>query len=362
MTDPRYPNREVRLERYNRSRVPSSLFLTYRLAPDDRFIAWRESMGVFLESRLSTYRDIGRFSGEIESYLLDDIMLTRGMSVGQKYDRTVARIAHDGLDHYMIQIFLQGNCEMKVHGREVKSAPGRAIAFDLAEVMDSINSGFDVLCIVVPRARLAPLLTNPDSMHGQMPDAESGAGIMLADFVASLYLAAPSLTPTEAKSAMRALLEMLAAAFNGAPAGEVAARDAGRQALLLRAQIFIRENLAAADLGPETIALSVGVSRTALYRLFEPIGGIANYVREIRLRKCLAEIMSVRHAHRQVSEIAYRWGFTDASHFARLFKQRFGRTPSEAREAADPTARRERRDLDPLVGDRRYEEWIAGLA
>tara|TARA_R110000868_G_scaffold124403_4_gene328953 strand:+ start:5008 stop:6096 length:1089 start_codon:yes stop_codon:yes gene_type:complete len=362
MIQPDYPGRDQRLERYGRSKLPASLFRTHTLAAGERFAAWRESMGVFLDASLASLREVKIFTGENESYLLDDIMLTRGISAAQKYDRPASKISRDGIDHYMIQIFISGGCELNVLGRNVKSTPHRAIAFDLGEIMDSYNSGFDLLALVIPRGRLAPLLTAPDSMHGRVPDVESGAGIMLADFIKSLYLAAPSLMPTEAKAAMRALLEMLAAAFNGAPANEVAARDAGRQAAFLRVQLFIRENLGTADLSPEAIALGVGMSRTALYRLFESTGGVADYVRELRLRKCLAEIISVSHIHRHVSEIAYRWGFTDPSHFTRLFRQRFGCTPSEAREAADPAARRDRVELDPRVGDRRYEEWIAGLA
>jgi len=35
-----------------------------------------------------------------------------------------------------------------------------------------------------------------------------------------------------------------------------------------------------------------------------------------------------------VTDIAFRWGFTDAAHFSRVFKRAFGATPSEIRNAA----------------------------
>lgn len=70
---------------------------------------------------------------------------------------------------------------------------------------------------------------------------------------------------------------------------------------------------------------------------------------------------AVSCAHMQISEIAFRWGFTNAAHFARAFRQRFGRSPSEAREAGVQNVRRNSHLLDERVGDRRYEEWIAGL-
>ncbi|HEY4344411.1 MAG TPA: helix-turn-helix domain-containing protein [Parvibaculum sp.] len=356
------PDQAARLERFTHSKSPSSLFRTSTLPPPERFAAWRESMGVFLSSSLAPEADMEAFRGEVEGYLIDDILFGRVLASGQKYDRGSAKIARDALDHYMIQVFLDGACEMNVHGRVLQSRPGQAIAFDLGEVLDSVNSDFDLLCLIIPRARLAPLLSFPDGLHGGMPVMESGSGQLLAAFLSSLYISAPSLGPAEARAAARALLEMTAAAFNGATVHEAVASSGGQEALLIHAQSFIRRNLAAADLSPEMIAHALGISRASLYRAFEPVGGVAAYARELRLRKCAADIIAVRNAGRQLSEIAHKWGFTDAPHFTRLFKQRFGQTPGEVRHTMAPFARRDRTELDPRVGDRRYEEWIAALA
>jgi AraC-like DNA-binding protein len=38
--------------------------------------------------------------------------------------------------------------------------------------------------------------------------------------------------------------------------------------------------------------------------------------------------------HRQISEIAYSWGFGDVSHFGRLFKSMTGVTPRTFRKQA----------------------------
>lgn len=100
--------------------------------------------------------------------------------------------------------------------------------------------------------------------------------------------------------------------------------------------------------------------RAQLYRLVAPIGGIAEYIREQRLRRCLADLLSAGHAHRQIADIAYRWGFSDPISFTKAFKQRFGRTPSEAREAGLSSQWQER------GADGRstalFEQWIANLA
>jgi AraC-like DNA-binding protein len=351
----------ARLKRNAAARTPSAWFATHELDPVQRFDAWNESMTVFLDTSLSRLDNAVAFNGEIESYLLDDIIFSRAQANHQKFDRPAAKIAHDGLQHYMIQLFLDGHAEMNVGRRVVRNRPGQVVGFDLGEVMDSFNSDFDVFSIIIPRPRLAPLLARPDSLQGVMPSLDDGPGFLLSGYLQTLYYAAPMLTPPEASTAVRAMLELMAAAFNKEIVGPRTETSIAQQSLLLRAQLFIRENLGG-SLTSDQIAAGVGVSRSLLYQLFEPFGGVAGYVRELRLRKCFAEIVSPRHAASQISEIGYRWGFSDPAVFTRAFRRRYGRSPSEAREMARVYARRDRRTFDPRAGNRLHEEWIVALA
>lgn len=339
--------------------MASSWFATYDLAPAERFSAWNESMSVFLDTALDPRDSADRFSGEIEGYLLEDIVFTRARANRQKFDRGQLKIARDGIDHYMIELFFEGCAEMSVHGRTIRNRPGQIMGFDLGEVMDSFNSSFDLLCVFIPRTRLAPLLMRPDSFHGLLPSIEDGPGYLLADYLRSVYRVLPTLTAAEADTTARALIELIAGAFNKAATGARWHGSGRRQSLLLRAQLYLRQNLHAPDLSVETIARNIGISRTALYKLFEPVGGVASHVRELRLRKCMAEIVSSRNAGSQISAIAYRWGFTNSAVFSRVFRQRFDMSPSEARAVFGVSMSRS--GVDPRAGNRRHEEWIAGL-
>ena len=349
------PNRTAR------AKVPASLFTTEALPPAERFTAWRDSIGVILEARAAAPEPAATFNARVESYLLDDVMLARSTFSAQKFDRRAIRIAQDSIDHYMIQFFLSGHLEMDL-GRRSFRAERPLVAFDLTEVMDSYDSDCDFLCIMIPRRRLAPQLTAPDALQGARVDADSGAGRLLANYLVTLFSVAPALTPAEGSIAARTLLDLTALAFNGAALDGRDVPAIAQQAELLRVQNFIKGQLSNADLDPGIVADGVGMSRAQLYRLFAPVGGIAEYIREQRLRRCLADLMSVSQAHRQVADIAYSWGFTDPTYFAKAFRQRFGRTPSEAREAASAQARRQPAELGGAIGDRLYEEWIAGLA
>jgi AraC-like DNA-binding protein len=352
-----HPGKASRVER---SRVPASFFRTQTLPQTERFGAWRESVGVFLDAQLDSRSDATAFAGDVESYLLDDIVISRPRANGQKFDRGSRRIWHDGMDHYMIQLFVRGGTDIALRPRSLH-AERRIVGFDLGEVLDSFNSDFDIICAVIPRTRLAPLLMRPDSLQAAMPSA-GGGGKLLAEFMSNLFDSLPDLAPQQTGSAARALSELIATAFNGEA---IAANDTSEfalHALELKARTLIKNRLGCATLDPDEIAGTMGLSRSALYRLFRDNGGIARYIREQRLRHCFADLVSERVHDKQVAEIAWRWGFADAAHFSRLFRDRFSCTPTEARAGALAARRMEGRALDSRVGDRHYEEWIAGLA
>lgn len=54
---------------------------------------------------------------------------------------------------------------------------------------------------------------------------------------------------------------------------------------------------------------------------------VADYVRELRLRRARDLLVSDTEAENRIGDIAYRCGFEDPVHFTRLFRQRFGLTP-----------------------------------
>jgi AraC-like DNA-binding protein len=106
------------------------------------------------------------------------------------------------------------------------------------------------------------------------------------------------------------------------------------EVLIYQIKRHIRENLGAANLSPAQIAEKFGISRTQLYQLLEPLGGIARYQRHLRLQRCLAGLQDPAQSRLQIAEIAYCWGFNHVATFNRNFRKAFGITPGEARAQA----------------------------
>ena len=118
-----------------------------------------------------------------------------------------------------------------------------------------------------------------------------------------------------------------------------------------RARKLIDERLPEGEVLPDTLAAALGVSRSTLYRLFEPHDGVAAFVLERRLGRARTALANTRDT-RRISAIAQELGFSDQSNFSRAFKRRFGNTPAEFRNGASTGAQSpvaEAIDLRPWI-------------
>jgi AraC-like DNA-binding protein len=95
---------------------------------------------------------------------------------------------------------------------------------------------------------------------------------------------------------------------------------------------FCRQNLHDTRLTPQHVADHFGMSLRTLHLRFEKIGQtFGRWLLDNRLDACRAALRDPNHRNSNISEIAYRWGFNDLSHFNKAFRARFDQTPRECR-------------------------------
>lgn len=111
--------------------------------------------------------------------------------------------------------------------------------------------------------------------------------------------------------------------------------EVARNALMLRIQAHVREQLADPELTPYSVAQRYNISLRYLQKLFSEHGtSPARWIRDERLDRCHAELSDPNLDHVSVAVIGERSGLFSASHFSRLFRERYGVTPREFRRAA----------------------------
>jgi len=113
---------------------------------------------------------------------------------------------------------------------------------------------------------------------------------------------------------------------------------AGRHAAALR---FMEQQAHRHDLDAAAIARGAGCSRTRLYEAFATQGQtVMGVLRDIRLQR--AQGLLAQTPRLNVGALAWRCGFADASGFSKLFRARFGLSPTEWHQRAHTGAHHER--------------------
>jgi AraC-like DNA-binding protein len=99
---------------------------------------------------------------------------------------------------------------------------------------------------------------------------------------------------------------------------------------------FIEAHLGDAELSVDAVSKELGISKRLTHRLFEmQRTQYGTYIKVRRLERAKEELQNRRLDHLSVSEIAYRSGFGDASHFSRCFRSQFGTPPGAYRRSPD---------------------------
>ncbi|WP_131738240.1 helix-turn-helix domain-containing protein [Actinomadura roseirufa] len=134
--------------------------------------------------------------------------------------------------------------------------------------------------------------------------------------------------PAASRDTVLGLIRTLAAERSGGRSA-----PAAYQAQFILAENYIERHLHDACLTPAQVAGVMGVSVRHLGRIFESAGTTpSRHILERRLQRAHDELTAGTAG--TIADVAYRWGFSSQAHFARLFRSRFGRTPTEARAGA----------------------------
>ncbi|MBB3963061.1 helix-turn-helix domain-containing protein [Rhizobium metallidurans] len=162
---------------------------------------------------------------------------------------------------------------------------------------------------------------------------------LIVDYIQLLHRSLPNRTERDAEHIAVATTTLLAACLAPSRDHLVEADGPINGVIMARAKTLIAAQLAKRDLSPEKLCRDLNISRSRLYRIFEPSGGISNYIRRQRLLRT-RDILCDDKDRRSISLIAEEWGFMDPSTYSRTFRREFGMTPNEAREAGRLQANR----------------------
>ncbi len=274
-----------------------------------------------------TYRNAATFDGQLEHQVLGDLSLSRLQTEAVQYERHPRHIAGASEEQYLITIPRRSPVEFRQLGREVRCDPGGFIIERGDEPYRFSYGAANDLCVLkVAKPVLSNRLRNPDRYCAQVFNGREGLGGLFT--MMAQQVQAQGVSDQAASCVLgRQLIELLTLAIDRTSETADVAHSSVRAAHLKRAKEVIRRNLSNPDLSPDLVADACGISKRYLHEIFaDGNGTVSQLIREQRLIAACNMLQMPNPG--PMSDIAYRFGFSDQAQFSRLFKAMFGQTPS----------------------------------
>ena len=339
--------------------VPHAVFSLDGVDDRERFDLWRESISCIFEVEADREVRDRTFNATVDANMFGPVMLARTQTLRQDWIRTPGVMAADGMDHYMVQLYESGEMLWETSKGSFSFPENGLVVFDLSREVSLKTNDFANISLIIPRDMLESQIKFENDQHLRILRGSEPMVQLLRDHMMSLKRLSSQMSARQAVEIAPATIGLTAACLNAA-VSDAPQQQAGLSlAQMSVIRRLIERNLSNPSMSAEWITARAGMSRAKLYQLFEPLGGVANYVRERRLRRGLLALADGNARHRSIFDIALDSGYSTDTAFSRAFKARYGFSPSEIRRGE---AVRGNRMTNPDSVDRRYEHWLHHLS
>ena len=241
-------------------------------------------------------------------------------------------LLRDGNDSFELIIAQSQELNIAHQGREIRLAPGDATIMQ-ASATGRVGSRerFGFLEVLVSSAEWDTRACRADALM-QHIGSNSSVLKLLRGYIRSLERSALATSIEGREIVSRHMLDLVASAAT--PHQSIGESNLSAVAAAHTHAIF--DDLASHFSDPElrlsTVAQSLQISPRYVQRLLEASGtSFTAHVTELRLKRAFALLTAHDKRDVRICDIALRAGFSDISHFNRLFRSHFGDTPKGVR-------------------------------
>ncbi len=297
----------------------------------EAFRRWRDDISVIFDVKCDKGPE-EEFHLQMDVFRLADILLASGIVSAQSYERSRWKAGRDGVDHYLLQFYLDGAVTRRDGcGDSHGTRSGDLWVSDLAQPLSSRATASRFLNLFIPRRLLCPLLLRPDEHSMRIHPGHSPLVALLLDHVRALHERAPDMNIDEASQIVRPTLELAAAALNGGASPNDGANAGVNDALCDAICRHARSHMSDPELRAARVAATFGISRRKLDHLFAPLGGFADWMRKERLASARRMLCDPTRDRLTIDEIARIHGFRYQANFTCAFRKLYHMTPMQTR-------------------------------
>lgn len=293
-------------------------------------VRWREEICRYLLTLDFEPASDSQFHGSLSALLNANGVRVAQIEHTPGHTHRNQRLAKDGTDTIAFLLASGGAMQVSQGGREIKLNAGQATLLRNWEPGQvALGRHINYTAVLIPNGSLERTDLIDALIGRRLP--RTTALNLIRSYVSSLR--GPNLADGElAQLASVHLVELARLALRTAAAEEAESESIG-EARMRVALEMIGGRHCEPDLCVDDIAAAQGISPRYLQKLLERKGiSFSSRVNNLRLQTACAALAQSKAS---VTDIALRCGFRDLSYFNRLFRRRFGETPTTVRSTRD---------------------------
>jgi AraC-like DNA-binding protein len=295
---------------------------------------WREVLAQAFGPIEVTRNSDDAFSGAIRTFRRAQLQFNEIAYRGQTLERTTQNIARFDQEYFTFGRPIAGPLLFQQGDRQFTVEPGCLV---LLNQTSAYRATTDVLyhafSISIPKKLLLQRVPHIGSFYKIEVGEKSPRGQLLANFARYMTDGMANWSEAEAMALREQMLDLIVLLMinernDYSAAFETSVKAAHRE----RAITYIRHHFRNPGLDPAAIAAACGVSVSYLHKVFSGSEQTLDAViYALRLESARAALLDPAECDKTVRQIAFSAGFNHPSHFSRLFKEKYGMTPSEFR-------------------------------
>ena len=312
------------------------------IPPSERFEFWHDVGSLVHRPVRPSYSAPNLLSVQAVARPFDVMVMGQMASSEQYFERTERMIKTDHVDSLQLVLLEHGSVHWSALGHDCHAQAGDLLLLDNHVITQSAWAAHRQIYAVLPRDLVAaPGWQGPSR---RVLRAGSPCAAILSHYLQTIWASRQTESLSSTQHLAQGLASLTRIYFSeAAPLLEAASTPEPVKQTIQR---WINEQLHNPDLDAAQICSAFYLSRSTLYELFKPEGGIRTYLQKCRIERARL-ILENPDCQVSISAIASQLGFRSLSSFSRSFHDHWGLTPRDVRKQA--LAENKRRDGGSLA-------------
>ena len=275
------------------------------------------------------------FKGKLRGSELDKIRVSEVNADPQDVIRSRKQIAKSTESEFLLSLQLEDVGFVNQDGRMAELHPGDFALYDSTKPYRlHFDRPFRQIVLQIPYDSLAEQFVKPEIITARRVSSQTAIGALASQFIQSVAGRLDVLSIQERGVINQHIIELVALAMGSMSSlRELDGQSVARTALLERLKQYIEINIRHPQLNPALVAKHHHISERYQRMLFASTGTtVSRYILDKRLALCREALENESLKDYSITQIAFSYGFNDAAHFSRKFKERYGAPPKEYRD------------------------------